>query len=48
MTKAEKIEEIKEEMCDQYCKWPDKWDAEEEGCELYESDVCRDCPLMRL
>ena len=48
MTKAEKIEEIKEEMCDQYCKYPDIWDSEKEGCELYESDTCRDCPLQRL
>ena len=39
---------IKEVMCDQYCKYPYEWDAEVEGCELAESDVCKNCPLNRL
>lgn len=42
------IEEIKDDICNHYCKWPDIWDEEKEGCELSESDHCRNCPLNRL
>ena len=43
------IEEVKNEICDKYCKWPDIWDEEKEGCELSESDVCNyKCPLHKL
>ena len=42
------IEEIKDDICNNYCKWPDIWDEEKEGCELSESDHCRNCPLNRL
>lgn len=41
-------EEIANEMCDKYCKWPDQWDVEKEGIELYESDICSNCPICRL
>ena len=42
------IEEVAEEMCTNYCKWPDLWDEEKEGMELCESDYCKECPLNRL
>ena len=42
------IEKVMEEMCNDYCKWPDLYEEEMEGCELSESSICRDCPLNRL
>ena len=42
------IEEVKEEICQDYCKYPLIWDEEKEGKELTESDVCTSCPLNRL
>ena len=40
------LEEIVESMCSSYCKWPIIWDAREG--DLFESDVCTNCPLNRL
>ena len=53
MTGAEKtvtdiIREVKDEICDKYCKYPDTWDEFREGCELAESEICANCPLDRL
>lgn len=48
MTITEQFESIKERMCDQYCKWPEQFDEEAEGCELSESEHCAHCPLMEL
>lgn len=48
MTVTEQIEAIAEEFCMNYCKWPDQWDEEEEGCELSESKHCQNCPISRL
>lgn len=42
------ISHVVEEMCDEYCKWPEQWDTEAEGTELCESDICANCPLNRL
>ena len=47
-TIPQQIEEIKDDICNHYCKYPDIWDEEAEGCELAESDHCRNCPLNRL
>lgn len=44
----QQMEEIVEDMCSKYCKWPDLWDEEAEGIELCESDICANCPLNRL
>lgn len=41
----ERIEMICDEICNSLCKYPETWDAEKEGCELSESDVCDHCPL---
>lgn len=48
MTITEQIEKIAEDICMHYCKWPDLWDEEAEGCELSESDHCVNCPIGRL
>lgn len=45
---AKILEETAEEICNNYCKWPDTYDEEMEGCELSESSICKDCPLNRL
>ena len=47
-TISEEFEDIKEQMCRNYCKYTDKWDAEIMGYELFESEVCAQCPLNRL
>ena len=49
MSVTEIIEEVKEQMCNDYCRYPREWDEEEhDGLELYDSDVCANCPLNRL
>lgn len=47
-TIALELEHIAAEICNSYCKYPDQWDAEKEGKELYESAICANCPLNRL
>ena len=48
MTVTEQIEAIAEDFCTHYCKYPDLWDEEAEGCELSESEHCQNCPLNEL
>lgn len=47
-TIVQQMQDIVDEMCDKFCKWPDLWDEKAEGMELCESDHCRNCPLNRL
>ena len=42
------IEEVKTDICNEYCKYPETWDEDAEGMELSESDICKNCPLNRL
>jgi len=44
------FEEICQEMCDKYCKYPEMEPPEGKGCDwLYEDDSpCQKCPLNRL
>ena len=44
----EQLEQIAEDFCNNYCKYPDIWDEEKEGCELSESDICANCPMSRI
>lgn len=44
----QQIQDIADEICKNYCKYLDIWDAEKEGCELMESDICQECPFNRL
>lgn len=48
MTVTEQINAIADNICRNYCKYPDTWDEEKEGCELSESEHCRNCPLGEL
>ena len=41
-------EEIAEQMCEHYCKYPHTYDEEKEGTPLCESEICKNCPLTRL
>lgn len=51
-SKAEKLESIKEDICDNYCKFPWECSLEhedpEEGYEAMLKERCADCPLNRL
>lgn len=42
------LHEVIEEVCNKYCKYPDTWDEEKEGCTLDKSEICENCPLNRL
>ena len=43
------IHEVIDEMCDKYCKYPNEWDPEKhDGQELFDSEICQNCPLNRL
>ena len=48
MSITEILEDIREQMCNDYCRYPREWDEETEGCELIDSDVCVACPLNKL
>ena len=49
MTVSEIFEEVKTEMCDKYCKYPCEYDPEDhDGVELFDTDICKNCPLGRL
>lgn len=47
-TITEQLQEIAEDFCNNYCRHPDTWDEEKEGCELCESEICSNCPMGRL
>lgn len=42
------LEEVVEQICAYYCKYPEQWDEKKEGMELCESKICEECPLNRL
>lgn len=42
------LQNVTEEMCAHYCKYPDIWDTEAAGYELCESDICKSCPMNLL
>lgn len=45
---SEQLEDIKDDICQNYCKYPDSWDEDVMGCELVDSKYCQNCPLNRL
>ena len=47
-TVPQMLQEVVDDMCQNYCKWPDTYEEEMEGCELSESSICANCPLNRL
>lgn len=42
------IAHVSAEICNNYCKYPNMWDSEKEGCELENSEICKNCPLNLL
>lgn len=42
------MEQVIQEMCDHYCKYPAIWDREHPGEDMPEDGPCLDCPLNRL
>ena len=44
----ETLEEIASDFCEHYCKYPDIFNADEEGCELSETEICAECPVNKL
>lgn len=43
------LEEVKNAMCYDYCRYPRVYDAAEHGdVDLWDTDICRNCPLNRL
>ena len=42
------LEQIAEDFCNNYCKWPTIWDAEKEGMELMDIDICANCLMSRI
>lgn len=53
-TLSEMFEDIKEEMCEHYCRFPNEYgacgpddDPDAKQDEMYEQ-ICSGCPLMRL
>lgn len=46
LTVTETIEKVKEDMCSNYCKLPEKYTEEE--WEALDYAPCEDCPLGRL
>lgn len=43
------IESVCEDICNDYCKYPEQWNPEEhDGAELDDSGICDNCPLNRL
>ena len=42
------INEVKEQMCDHYCRYRDLWNENTTGEELWVSEICHKCPLERL
>lgn len=48
-TVSQQIEEVKEQMCNNYCKYPNEYDKDmHDGVELCDSGICENCPLNRL
>ena len=43
-TVTEIIEEVKEQMCDDYCRYP----REQSMAEMAINDICENCPMNRL
>lgn len=45
-TIKEQLLDIAEDICDNYCKYPEQWHGDRE--DLYESETCRNCPLNKI
>lgn len=46
---SQQLEQIAEDFCSNYCKWPNEYNEEEhDGVELSDSEICTNCPIGRL
>ena len=45
ITVADILEDVKADMCDEYCRWPELLKGEPEDRLI---DLCNNCPLERL
>ena len=45
----QQLMDLTDEICNHYCKYPYEYDPEEhDGVELCDSEICANCPLVRL
>lgn len=42
------IEQVRAEMCDQHCKWPEAFKEMDKDENALLEEMCEDCPLNRL
>ena len=47
-TVTQQIQDVVDDMRNNYCKYPCAWDEDEQGIPLEDSEVCANCPLSRL
>ena len=47
MKKTDEIEQIKEDMCDNFCKWPEQW-SETETIEIWSDSVIKQTMTRRM
>lgn len=47
-TLIEIVEQIKADMCDNYCKWPSLYKGDENAFDRLLDERCAHCPLNRL
>lgn len=48
---TKQLEEIAENICDHYCKYPEKYSIKEKGDDAYDAllnEVCVKCPLNKI
>lgn len=49
MTICEQIEKIKEQICDDYCKYPEQYQKRQlEDINEMVNKICKNCPLLKL
>ena len=49
MTVCEQIEKIKEQICDNYCKYPEQFKKGKiEDIDELVNTICKNCPLLKL
>lgn len=42
------LEDICSDICDNYCKWPEKYETDNESQERMYEEHCDKCPLLRI
>ena len=47
-TITQRLEEIAEDICNNYCKYPEQWNEDKMGMELSESKFCQECSLSKI